>query len=135
MELITGLFSGRMNRLTFLVSMIQLFVITLIIAVIVGIFLDESSVVPVAYLITALMSIFNIAIIVRRFHDLGLSGWYSLLLLVPIVNLVTLLALYLVSGQSKVNKYGPIPSRGISTFLKISSGNSKSTTKKRSARR
>ena len=43
---------------------------------------------------------------IRRWHDLGHSGWFSLLNLVPIVNLVVLIYLLCAKGEEGSNKYG-----------------------------
>ena len=43
---------------------------------------------------------------VRRFHDLGRSGWWSLLALIPLVNLALLVYLAFAPGQKWVNKWG-----------------------------
>ena len=40
---------------------------------------------------------FNIA--VKRLHDLNMSGWHSLILIIPLVNLVVLLCLFFVKGS------------------------------------
>ena len=45
----------------------------------------------------------------RRLHDLGKSGWWLLLLLVPIANLIMLLYLYFGRGQEGFNDYGLPP--------------------------
>jgi len=44
--------------------------------------------------------IVSVGAAVRRFHDLDLSGWYFLLLLVPLINFLTFL--YLVFKPGKV---------------------------------
>jgi uncharacterized membrane protein YhaH (DUF805 family) len=46
---------------------------------------------------------------VSRLHDLGLSGWAVLLLLVPLVDVLAFLLLLLVPGQKKRNAYGDPP--------------------------
>jgi len=47
----------------------------------------------------------------RRLHDLGHSGWLTMLLLVPLVNLAVVTFLLLQKGEDK-NRYGsPTPSR------------------------
>ncbi|WP_414654717.1 DUF805 domain-containing protein [Hymenobacter sp.] len=46
---------------------------------------------------------------VRRFHDLGLSGWYALALVVPILNLPALLLLLLLPGKPSHNRWGLVP--------------------------
>lgn len=40
---------------------------------------------------------FNIA--VKRLHDLNMSGWYSLILIIPLANLVLLICLLFVKGS------------------------------------
>lgn len=46
---------------------------------------------------------------IRRLHDLNKSGWFMLLLLIPLINLVFALYVYLAPGQVGANKYGADP--------------------------
>lgn len=46
---------------------------------------------------------------IRRLHDFNRSGWYSLTILVPLVNAVTAFVLLLVPGTKGPNDYGPPP--------------------------
>ena len=48
-------------------------------------------------------------IAVKRLHDLDKSGWYYLLVLVPLVNLILGLCLLFVPGTRGSNEYGPDP--------------------------
>jgi uncharacterized membrane protein YhaH (DUF805 family) len=50
------------------------------------------------------------AVTIRRFHDVGLSGWWWLLTLIPLVGGVFFLIVALTKGQPKTNSWGPIPS-------------------------
>src|SRR5208337_3611250 len=50
-----------------------------------------------------------LAICVRRWHDTGRSGWMTLTLLIPVVNLVVFLLLGFLPGTTGPNKYGPDP--------------------------
>jgi uncharacterized membrane protein YhaH (DUF805 family) len=43
---------------------------------------------------------------VTRLHDLGVSGWWSLLRLIPLVDIVLWFVLALVAGSHLVNQYG-----------------------------
>lgn len=45
---------------------------------------------------------------IKRFHDLNLSGWLSILTLVPYINLIVFAILFLKKGTEGHNKYGVI---------------------------
>jgi uncharacterized membrane protein YhaH (DUF805 family) len=49
----------------------------------------------------------SVAMVFRRAHDTGKSGWIWLLLLVPFVNLLALYWLLIEDSQQGPNKYGP----------------------------
>jgi len=58
----------------------------------------------------------NLAVTVRRFHDIGYSGWYILLVFIPclgsIIGLV-IIVLMMVDGQPQINDYGTVPTNTI----------------------
>lgn len=54
----------------------------------------------------------NIALWVRRFHDLDLSGWMYLLNFVPYVGGLILFVFSLIDGKPETNKHGPSPKYG-----------------------
>lgn len=49
----------------------------------------------------------SLSFTVRRFHDIGQTGWYSLGLFVPIINLFVVLVLLFKVGDATANRYGP----------------------------
>lgn len=51
----------------------------------------------------------SISMAVRRFHDIGKSGWWTLLLIIPIVNFFTTLFLLFCGGDDGPNPYGEDP--------------------------
>lgn len=53
--------------------------------------------------------VLTIGYMVRRLHDLDHSGWFSLLILVPFVNLLLALYLLFAPGKSGANRFGPPP--------------------------
>jgi len=51
----------------------------------------------------------SLSVVVRRLHDVGKSGWFYLLILIPVIGWIWLLILYCIEGQKEDNKWGPDP--------------------------
>lgn len=51
----------------------------------------------------------SFAVGVRRMHDIGRTGWFVLLGLIPIIGWIILIYLYTVEGDAGPNEYGPDP--------------------------
>jgi uncharacterized membrane protein YhaH (DUF805 family)/cold shock CspA family protein len=51
----------------------------------------------------------HLAITVRRQHDIGLSGWFYLLILIPYIGGIIIFVFTLIPTQMHENKWGPIP--------------------------
>lgn len=51
----------------------------------------------------------SLAVTVRRLHDTGRSGWWILIVLIPLVGLIVLLAFELQDSQPQSNDHGPSP--------------------------
>ena len=51
----------------------------------------------------------SLAVLVRRLHDVGKSGWFYLIFLIPFIGVIWLLILYCTEGQKEDNKWGPDP--------------------------
>lgn len=47
-----------------------------------------------------------IVIIIKRLHDLNQSGWLSLLVLLPLINILFLIYLFCVKSSNEANQYG-----------------------------
>lgn len=58
---------------------------------------------------------------IRRLNDINRSGWFSVLLFVPLINFFLFLALWLIPGTDGENDYG-LPAKPPSMFLKIVAG-------------
>jgi uncharacterized membrane protein YhaH (DUF805 family) len=64
----------------------------------------------VIYVIFVLLNIYPyLAVSVKRCHDRGRSGWFLLLLLIPLVNLWPSIELAFLRGTLGPNQYGPDP--------------------------
>ncbi|MEI8595854.1 DUF805 domain-containing protein [Photobacterium sp. Hal280] len=51
----------------------------------------------------------SVAVGVRRLHDIGKSGWWMLLSLIPVIGFVVLLFFFARDGQPGPNEYGNNP--------------------------
>ena len=61
-------------------------------------------VVLIPYLV---MAVLGWILTIRRFHDIDASGWWSLTLIVPLVNLIAFLVLLFKRGDESANRFGP----------------------------
>ena len=63
-----------------------------------------------AYTVCGLVHLLpGLSVVVRRLHDVGKSGWFYLIFLLPIIGIIWLLVLYCTEGQKQDNKWGPDP--------------------------
>ena len=97
-------FSGRAGRSEF-----WLWVVATVVASIVLGLLDHAigmgDVMPLSGLFGLLILIPNIAVSVRRLHDTDRSGWWLLIVLVPIVGWLVLLWFYIQKGTPGANRF------------------------------
>lgn len=62
------------------------------------------------YLILALATFIpGLAVAVRRLHDVGKSGWFYFIILIPFVGAIWLLILFCIDGEKHSNEYGTDP--------------------------
>jgi len=57
--------------------------------------------------ITHLIS--GVGIVVRRLHDVGKSGWFYLIILIPLIGFIWILVLFCTDGVKEDNKWGSNP--------------------------
>ncbi|HEY5368933.1 MAG TPA: DUF805 domain-containing protein [Hanamia sp.] len=51
----------------------------------------------------------SLAVGVRRLHDVGKSGWFFFIVLIPLIGAIWILILFFTDSQVGPNKYGPNP--------------------------
>lgn len=64
-------------------------------------------------------AVYMFRLVVRRLHDLDYSGWFSLLLFVPAVNLILWLMLLLMPGAARANRFGPAPTANSASVVVV----------------
>ena len=65
--------------------------------------------VALSTLFAILIFIPSLSVEVRRLHDIGCSGWWMLLLLLPIIGWIALFVLSVLDSQKGQNKWGANP--------------------------
>ncbi len=107
-------FSGRAGRLEYLVhSFADMFGILAVIFAISFIEGQFNTSVDPEFIGLAILSVIVVgivmetAVLVRRFHDLGMSGWHLLGTVVPLYNIYLALILLFRKGEDQANTYGP----------------------------
>jgi len=114
-------FQGRISRREWWLGAFVILAVTLAL-VVVGMSMDDefrgavsthrrffSALDSVTGRLSLLLGIPSTAVYVKRLHDLGRSGWWTLGLFVPIFGLIIFVALIVVKGDSGPNKYGSDP--------------------------
>lgn len=105
-------FSGRARRKEY--WMFTLFnvifaIVAMILDNVLGIAMEESGYGPIYGLYALALFIPGLAVAVRRLHDVGKSGWFFLVILIPIIGAIWLIALFCTEGEAKANKWGSNP--------------------------
>jgi len=115
-------FSGRARRKEywfFVLFNILISVVLTVCDVFVGTYSAAASVGILSGIYTLAVLIPGIAVTVRRLHDTGRSGWWILIVLVPIVGWIVLLVFMLINSQPGQNAYGPSPKEGESPAASV----------------
>mgnify|MGYP006430603107 CR=1 FL=1 len=60
-------------------------------------------------LVSLLLFVPGLAVAVRRLHDVGRSGWWLLLAIVPLIGPIVLIVWFATDGESNPNQWGPNP--------------------------
>lgn len=93
-------FDGAISKTEFQKSFIILFIIGFILNFIAYSIFPGGILGLLLTIVRIVLAIAMFSITIRRLHDLGHSGWLSLLLLIPLVNLI--LIIYLLFANRKV---------------------------------
>ena len=121
-------FKGRARRsefwwftlFNFLIGMVFNLILYSIVGTDVKAIIQNGGNIPTSYYIINIIStIYSLAILVpslavtvRRLHDVGRSGWFFFLILVPIIGWIILLVWHFTDSQPGTNQWGPNPKEG-----------------------
>ena len=106
-----AVFRGRAQRKEYWMFFIYNMIIIFLLGFIEGISdmspdTDESI---LALIYGSLVLLPSLAVGVRRLHDIGKSGWWILLSLIPLIGTIILIIFFIKDGEIGTNRYGPNP--------------------------
>jgi len=84
-------------------------VVAFILDSILGIGIEGIGYGPLYLIYSLVVFIPGLAVLVRRLHDVGKSGWMFFISLIPLIGAIWLLVLMLTESNPGENKYGPNP--------------------------
>ena len=98
-------FSGRSRRKEYW----MFFLINIIIGIVLGLLATilKTGILSTIYSLAVLIP--GIAVCIRRLHDIGKSGWWWFIVLIPLVGPIWLLVLVCTEGNNGNNQYGSNP--------------------------
>lgn len=105
-------FSGRARRSEYWFFVLFNFLVSFVLGFVFGLIATATevpSIASLAYLWSVAMVVPALAVTARRLHDIGRSGWWMLIALVPIVGGIILLVWECTDSQPGFNQYGPNP--------------------------
>ena len=117
-------FEGRASRSEYWWFYLFTFLMALLLGVIDGVMLAIMDVPitsllwtlsPMATLFQLAILIPSLAVMVRRFHDLGKSGWWFFILLIPCVGIILYIVWMASEGEPHDNMYGPVPTNVVAS--------------------
>lgn len=100
-----AVFTGRAHRteywMFFLVNLIVYFALTAVdVALATGV---------LSFLYSLAVLLPSLAVGARRLHDTGRTGWWLLIVLVPLIGAIVLIVFFVQDSQPGENAYGPNP--------------------------
>lgn len=106
-----AVFSGRARRMEFWIFVLINFIIGIVLAIIDSVaglgFGGGMGVLGTIYSLAVLIP--SLAVGVRRLHDTNRTGWWLLIVLVPLAGIIIYIVFAAMDSQPGENKYGPNP--------------------------
>ena len=105
-------FSGRARRQEYWLFVLFNFIASTILKFIAGALISMTglavlAIIPLLYSLAVLIPGF--AVLFRRLHDTGRSGWWWLIGFIPLIGIIVLIVFCCLDSQPGDNQYGPNP--------------------------
>ena len=106
-------FSGRARRKEYWMFTLFNALIAIVLGFVLGVFEVITGTQFISTAISAIYSLFifipSLAVCIRRLHDVGKSGWFYLIGLIPIIGWIWLIVLFCTDSQPGANNWGANP--------------------------
>jgi uncharacterized membrane protein YhaH (DUF805 family) len=102
-----AVFTGRSRRSEYWYFVLFNFLAAIAIGIVSVIINDRDN--TLSRLYTLAMFLPALGVTIRRLHDIGKSGWWIFMVLIPLVGAIILIVWEATDGQPGSNKYGPNP--------------------------
>ena len=105
-------FQGRLNRQPFWIATLVLWFVSMGVAFVTSILFGSQSAATtfVQAVVALVLLIPSLAVAVKRYHDRNKSGWWILIVFIPIIALIWyIVELGFLPGTPGLNRYGPDP--------------------------
>ena len=104
------IYNGRLNRKPFILRYLGLAILQIILLnVVYGVVGDDTTGSILGFVFTLPFAVAAFMLVIRRWHDLDKSGYWVILCLIPLVNIIALICLFFKRGTVGPNQYGPDP--------------------------
>ncbi len=100
-------FSGRASRSEFWWFALFNFILSAVISIVFC--WSQNAMNIVTGLVNLALLLPSLGLAVRRLHDIGKSGWWIFISLIPIIGWILLIVWYCKDSQMEPNEYGPVP--------------------------
>ena len=107
-----AVFSGRARRKEYWMFVLLYFiayVVGIVIDVIVGTFNPIAGIGVFSGLVTLGLLLPSIGVLVRRLHDTDRSGWWALIIFIPLFGAIAILVFMCLDGTNGENRFGSDP--------------------------
>ena len=98
-----------MNRGAYALRVLIIMGVSIVLQLMAGPYQTPELVLLLIIVSSVYMTVYHIGIAARRLHDLGKSGGWQLVSLIPLVNLAFAVYLLFFKGETGDNRFGPDP--------------------------
>lgn len=102
-------FSGRAQRSEYWFFVLFYFLFAVVVQIVDLVIFGNAPIQVLSLVLSLGLLVPSIAVTARRLHDIGKSGWWQLIIIVPIIGVFVLLYFLILDSHINENQYGSNP--------------------------